>query len=149
MEFKWQALYDRKCHCSNLMWPQGAKQNVRIYTAHLQNMLNPILEYELSTPENVDVVQVMNFPEKKKTSFSDPHLSPRDELKYPTAYYTSTRHTQSNPWVSFVYSLKCRQITSDINSPIWSFLALNWLLGQKWKIQNPIAHLQDNPNQIP
>ena len=68
------------------MWPQGAKQNVRIYTAHLQNMLNPILEYELSTPENVDVVQVMNFPKKKKkTSFSDPHLSPRDEMKISTA----------------------------------------------------------------
>ena len=56
-----------------------------IYTAHLQNMRNPILEYELSTPENVDVVQVMNFPEKKKTSFSDPHLSPQDEMKISTA----------------------------------------------------------------
>ena len=33
-------------------------------------MPNHILEYHLSTPENVDVVQVTNFTEKKKRHFS-------------------------------------------------------------------------------
>ena len=33
-------------------------------------MLNHILEYQLSTSENVDVVQVTNFKEKKKSRFS-------------------------------------------------------------------------------
>ena len=38
-------------------------------------MPNHILEFQLSTPENVDVVQVTNFTEKRKPSFFDPHLT--------------------------------------------------------------------------
>ena len=57
MELKWQALNDRK-HCSTLIWP---KCKFRILTAHLQDMPNHILAYQLSTPENVDVVEVTNL----------------------------------------------------------------------------------------
>ena len=66
MEFKWQDLYDRKRHCLILIWPKGAKWKFQILTAHLQDMPSHILEYQLSTPENVDVVQVTNFTEKMK-----------------------------------------------------------------------------------
>ena len=61
MKFKWQTLYDRKCHWSTLIRPLGAKWKFRILTSHLQDMPNHILEYQLSTPENVDVVQVTNM----------------------------------------------------------------------------------------
>ena len=43
---------------------------IRILTAHLQDMSNHILEYQLSTSENVDVVQVTNFTKKKNSRFS-------------------------------------------------------------------------------
>ena len=73
--------------------PRGQNE---ILTAHLQDMPNHILEYQLSTPENVDVIQGTNFAkQKKETSFSDPHLTPRDKMKIPKSYYTSTRHSQS------------------------------------------------------
>ena len=65
MEFKWQALYGRKRHLSTLM----AKWKFRILTVHLQDMSNHILEYQLSTPENVDEVQLTNFTEKEKRRF--------------------------------------------------------------------------------
>ena len=45
----------------------GAKQKFRIFTANLQDMLNPILEHQLSTPENV--FKLMNFTEKRKRRF--------------------------------------------------------------------------------
>ena len=48
-------------------------------------MLNPILEYELSTPENIDVVQVMNFPEKRKRRFPTLICPLQDEMKISTA----------------------------------------------------------------
>ena len=38
-------------------------------------MPNHILENQLSTSENADVVQVTNFKEKKGKSFFDPHLT--------------------------------------------------------------------------
>ena len=43
--------------------PRGQNE---ILTAHLQDMPNHILEYQLSTPENVDVMQVTNFAKQKK-----------------------------------------------------------------------------------
>ena len=46
------------------------KINFRILTAHLQDMPNHFLEYQLSIPENVDVVQVTNFTEKEERHFS-------------------------------------------------------------------------------
>ena len=56
MEFNWHAFYDRKRHCSTLIWPQGAKCKFRILIAYLQDMSNHILGYQLSAPENVNVV---------------------------------------------------------------------------------------------
>ena len=53
-------------------------------------MPNHILEYQLSTPENVDGVQVTNFTEKKETSIFDPHLTPRDKMKILKPFCTST-----------------------------------------------------------
>ena len=47
--------------------PRGQNE---ILTAHLQDMSNHILEYQLSPPENVDVVQVTNIAKKKKRRFS-------------------------------------------------------------------------------
>ena len=48
----------------------GGKMKIPILTAHLQDMSNHILEYQLSTSENVDVVQVTNFTENTKSRFS-------------------------------------------------------------------------------
>ena len=70
MEFKLQALYNRKRHYSIIIRPQGVILKFRILTAHLLDMFNHILEYQLSTSENVDVVQVTNFTEKNKSVFS-------------------------------------------------------------------------------
>ena len=59
-------------------------------------MTNYILEYQLSTSEIVDVVQVTNFTEKKK-SFFDPYLTPRDKIKILKPYCASIGHGQSSP----------------------------------------------------
>ena len=53
-------------------------------------MPNYTLEYQLSTSENVGVVQVINFTGKKEMLF-DPHLTPREKMKIPKPYCTSTR----------------------------------------------------------
>ena len=63
-------------------------------------MSNHNLEYQLYTSENVDVVQVTNFTEKKEKSFLDPHLTPRDKMKIPKPYCTSTGHGKSSPRIS-------------------------------------------------
>ena len=105
MEFKWQALYDRKCHCcSTLIWPQEAKWKFRILPEYVQDMTNHILEYQLSTPENVDVVQVTNFTKKKKRRFSTLIWSLRIKWKFRNLI-AHPRHSQSYPRVSFVYSM--------------------------------------------
>ena len=62
-------------------------------------MPHHILEYQLSTSENVDVVQVTNFKEKKKSCF-DPHLTPRGKMKILKPYCASTGHGQSSPRIS-------------------------------------------------
>ena len=61
LEFKWQSLYDRKRHFSTLIWPQEVKLKFQIPSAHIQDMPIYICEYQLSTSENVHVVQVTNF----------------------------------------------------------------------------------------
>ena len=63
-------------------------------------MPNHILEYQLSTSENVDVVQVTNFNTKKEKSFFDPHLTPWDKMKMPKPYCASTGHGQSSSRIS-------------------------------------------------
>ena len=49
-------------------------------------------------------------------------------------YRTSTRHFQSYSRVSFTFSLKCKQSSSDNSFTKTSFFVLNWPLGQKWKL---------------
>ena len=78
----------------------GDKMKFPMLPAHLQDMPNHILEYQLSTSENVDVVQVTNFTEKKEKSFFDPYLTLRDKIKIPKPYCASTGHGQSSPRIS-------------------------------------------------
>ena len=57
---------------STHVWSQGAKWKFCVLTAHLQDMQdmpNHILEYQLSSPENVDEVQVTNFTDTKSYIF--------------------------------------------------------------------------------
>ena len=42
----------------------GDKMKIPNPSAHLKDMPNHIIEYQLSTPKNVDVVKVTNFIEK-------------------------------------------------------------------------------------
>ena len=70
MEFKWQALYDRKRHCSTLIWPQRTPEGKKIL---LHIFLTPQLyprryTSRYSTSENV--VQVTYFTEKRKQCLS-------------------------------------------------------------------------------
>ena len=54
-------------------------------------------EYQMSPPENVDVVHMTNFTEKQKNRhISDPKLTLRDKMKIPKPYSTSTRHSKSS-----------------------------------------------------
>ena len=46
---------------------------------------------------------------KTETSFFDPDLTPWDKMKISKPYFVFTRHIQSNPRESFVYSMMCRQ----------------------------------------
>ena len=64
---------------------ENSESLLRIYY-----MPNHILEYQLSTSENVNVHQVTNFTEKKEKLFFDPHLTPLDNMKIPKSYCTST-----------------------------------------------------------
>ena len=70
-------------------------------------MANHVLENQLSTSENVDVFQVTNFTEKKKTSFFDPHLTPQGKMKSHKPYCTYTKHTELCARASFAHFLKC------------------------------------------
>ena len=63
----------------------------------------------------------------------DPYLTPRVKLKIPKPYCTSTRHFQSYPRVSFVYSLNCRQSSSDNRE----FFGPELTPGAKMKILKP------------
>ena len=55
---------ERKHHSSILIWNQGTKRKFQFL------LPNHILEYQLCSPENVDVVQVTNFKEKRKRRIS-------------------------------------------------------------------------------
>ena len=59
---------------------QRAKCKFQILTAHLQDIPIHVLQYQLSTLENVDVVQVTNFTEKRNVVFR-PSSAPRDKMK--------------------------------------------------------------------
>ena len=54
MEFKWQALYDRKLIFEPHMTPEG---KIKIPNPYYPRV-------SIVTPENLDVVQVTNFAEK-------------------------------------------------------------------------------------
>ena len=68
------------------------KIKFRFLTAHLQDMPNHFLEYQLSIPENVDAIQVKTLQKKKNVIFR-PSLIPWDKMKTSKPYCTSTRHT--------------------------------------------------------
>ena len=153
MEFKWQALYDRKRHCSTLIWPQGAKWKFRILTAHLQDMPNHILEYQLSTPENVDVVQETNFAKKKEKKKKRRFSTLVWPLGIKWKFRNIIAHLQDIPnhipeyHLSILWNVDIVPVITT--SPKTSFLALNWPLGQKWKILKPYCasarHAQSDP----
>ena len=110
----------------------GGKRKFRILTAHLRDMRNHFIEYHLSTSENVDILQVTNFTGIKKYRFFDAiwHLGISND-NFETLLHISW-HSQSYPRVSFVYSMKYRQKTSEKKlHQKRQFLALNWFLGQK------------------
>ena len=88
-----------------------AKWKFCILTEHLQDMSNHTLEYQLSTPEHVDL-EILG---KKETSFSDPHLIPRDKVKIPKPYFTSKKFVLSCSRILFFFSWKCRQTSNDKN----------------------------------
>ena len=71
-------------------------------------MKNTELILKKNNTDNVYVVQVKNFAKNM-----GPQLTPRDKMKIPKPHCTSTSHSQSYPRVSFVYSMKCRQSSSD------------------------------------
>ena len=77
-----------------------------------------------------------NHYRKNETSFFNPHLTPRDKMKIPKPFCTSTRHFQSYPRVSFVYSIKCiDRVPVTTTSPKRHFLAL--MVIDPWgKIEN-------------
>ena len=150
MEFKWQALQDRKRHFSTLIWPQGVEWKFRILTAHLQDIPYHIFhQYHLSTIWNLDGVQVTSLM-RQKTSFFHPHMTPGGKMKILNTYWPSSRHPQSYPWVSIVYFWKCRCSSSDklYRKKKSRFSTLIWPLGIKWQFRNLIAHLQDMANHL-
>ena len=61
---------------------------------------------------------------KRETSVFDHHLTTRDKNKIPKLYYTSTRHSQSYPRVSFNYSIKCRQ--GSLINKWYSYIKMSW-----------------------
>ena len=81
--------------------------------------------------------------------FFDPDLTPRDKMKIPEPYCTSsTRHTQSYPRVSFVISMNCTQSSSDKNFTK-TFFGPYVAPGAKMKILRPYCasarHAQSDP----
>ena len=76
-------------------------------------MKNTELILKKNNTDNVYVVQLSEKLCKKKMSVLGPQLTPRDKMKIPKPHCTSTSHSQSYPRVSFVYSMKCRQSSSD------------------------------------
>ena len=68
-----------------------------------------------------------NKPYMTEKVIFDPHMIPRGKMKIPKPYCTSTRHSQSYPSVSFVYSMKRRQ----------SFSVNNLIPLDKMKIPKP------------
>ena len=97
-KFRW-SLSDKPYMTENVIffthiWPQRVKWKFRILTAHLQYMTNQILEYQLSTSCRCSSSDKLY---RKKKSFFDPHLTPRDKIKIPKPYCASIGHGQSSP----------------------------------------------------
>ena len=82
------------------------------FIARLEDIPIHILKYQMSTPWNVDGVQVVCLI-WQKTSLFDPHMTPGGKMKIPNPYCTSARHAYSYPRVPIVYSWKCRCIRSS------------------------------------
>ena len=140
MEFKWQDLHDRKRHSSTI---PGDKMKIPYpyctSAGHDQSYPRVSIVYSWKCRWSSSD----KLYRKIETSFFDPDLIHQDKMKISKPYCTSTRHTQSYPRVSFVYSMKCRQSSNDKNfTKNVIFLAFILPLGQKWKFQNLIAHLK-------
>lgn len=84
---------------------------------------------------------------KKEKLFSDPHMTPRDNVKIPKPYCTSTGHIQSYPRVSFVYSWKCRQSYNDNNFTKTSFSGPKLNPRAKTKILKPYCESARHTNK--
>ena len=110
------SLIRQKTSFSTLIWPQGVKWKFRILTAHLQDMPNHILEYQLSIFWKYRCSSSDKLYRKKEKSFFDPHLTPRDKMKIPKPYCASTGHGQSFPRISVVFFLNCWWSLSDKNT---------------------------------
>ena len=92
---------------------------------HLQYIPNYFLEYNLSTPENVDAIQLTNFAELEKLRFFNPKLNHWDKMKIPKPFC-----------ITFFFFRKRRQLQTKKRH----VLAL-----EKLKFQNLI---EDTTNQI-
>ena len=111
-------------------------------------MLNHILEHQYQTPKKQMQFKWQTL-QKKETSFFDSQLTPRVKMKIPKPYCTSIGQTQRYPRISFVYSLKCRQISSDNNFTKNVIFRSNWTPGAKIKNLKPYCastrHDQSDP----
>ena len=86
MEFNLQES-ERKHHFSTFLWLQGWKKKFLYFMAHLQDIPIHILKYHLSTPWNVDRVQVTFLIIDRKR-----HMTSGRKMKIPNPYCTSARH---------------------------------------------------------
>ena len=114
MEFKWQALYDKKVIVRPSFDPRGQNENSKSLlqsTRHAHSYPRVSVVYSW----NCRCSSTDKLYRKIETSFFDPDLTPRDKMKIPKPFCTSARHTKSYPKLSFVYSMKCRQSSSENN----------------------------------
>ena len=101
----------RKSRFLTLIWPLGIKWKFRNLIAHLQDIPNDTLEYNLSTLWNVDRVSVTTtLPNRHFLALIWP-LGPKWIFQKP--YCASTRHARSDPRMPFGCDLRCRRSSSD------------------------------------
>ena len=109
--------------------PRGHNENSEslLHFCKIIYMSNLILEYLLSTPENVDVVQMTNFTEKMKRRFSTLIWSLRAKWKFRNLI----AHLQH---ISLAFFLKCWWSLSDKTTleNVFFFTPI-WPQGTKWK----------------
>ena len=114
------------------------------FARHAQSYIRVSIVYSWKWVWN----QVTNFTEKKETSFST--LIWYIKIKW--KFRNLIAHLQDKPNHIQEYHLSILwnvdRVPMTRTSPEMSFFGPYWPLGQKWKFQNLIAHLQDILNQI-